>query len=303
MHQYYALYDLTIDSELPLAAPQSAPPTDNPITISYGRVSKEGLQHPLNLGSIYQSNRTDFWINIKSIARFQISRGEHITIDPVDGIDEDSIRAFLLNTCFEVLLRQRQMMIIQGYAIHIDKRCVVVTSGMGAGASLLQGLLYKRGHSFAGGNFVALNPQGNVVPGSPQIEFWPGVTKALQLDSQALKTIRPNVSQYIIPLAQQHHAQSSPLQCIYTLRMHQRPDIIFSNKPDAEKLPFLRQQAKLSVSADLWNDDPILEQNQHMLEQLPMMDIYVPASGLKLPELANAIETHVNERDHYHVES
>lgn len=307
MMYYYSIYNLIVQSQLILPNMQMLPigetKTLPDITITFGTISKEGLDHPISQGCTYQTTKTDFWLNIPSIARFLVSNGQQITIEPTEGIDEDSIRTFLLSTCLEVLLKQRQISVLTGFALKLGEYGVSFTGTPGIGQSILQGIFYKRGYSFLGGTIFAFNNKGKILPGIAQIEFWPQAATALGLETEALQTLRPGIKKYLIPLKQQFEANPLPLKIIYILKMHKQPDIIFSKVNNEHKRSYLQQLIKENtVSADLWQNDDLTLEDSEILNTMELICIHLPMTGLKVHQVVDSIENDFVERGYYHVQ-
>ena len=305
MKYHYSVYDFIIQSELELPgfpAASGITVSSPTVTIQFGKVSKTGLQNPTNQGLTYQTNSTEFWLNIPSIARFLVSNGQKILIDPVDQTDDDSIRTFLLSTCIETLLRQRQLILISGFALKLGSVGVAFAGTPGTGQSMLQGLFYKNGYSFLDGHFTVLNHQGFILPGIPQMELWPAITSVLGIDTQHLNQVRPEIQQYILPLIDQYYRNPLPVQTIYTVAMHQQPNIIFSTIDGAEKIKYLEPLIKTNdVSVNLWYENNHSLPNLDRLKSIPLVCINLPTSGLKLQQIIQAIENDVGERSLAHV--
>lgn len=301
---YYSAYNLVIQSPvtLPLLSVAFPEATMADITIRYDLVSPKGLLDPLNQGVTYQATGTEFWLHLPSIGRFLVSHGQDIIICPADGIDEDSIRAFLLSTCFEILLRQRQLIVMQGYVLKRANYGVAFSGAMGKGQSLLQGLFYKRKQAFLASNFFALNHDAMVLPGMTQLEFWPSVISALGLTTDSLKTLRPRIKKYILPLEQRYYAKSLPLHVLYTWKMHQHRDILFSELDASNKQPYLQQLLQANtLSATLCQDKNAQQVALERLQHIEIVCIHVPETGLKLPQLADSIERDLERRGHCYV--
>lgn len=301
---YYSAYNLVIQSPLILPLlPVALPVARTDVTIRFDLVSPLGLLNPLHQGLTYQATETEFWLHLPSIGRFLVAHGQDIIIDPADGIDEDSIRAFLLSTCFEMLLRQRQLLVLQGYALKWVDYSVAFAGALGKGQSLLQGLFYKRGHTFLTSKFVGLTNEAMVLPGIAQLDFLPSVVSALGLASDSLKTLRPRIKKYIMPL--EHHsycANSLPLRVLYTWKMHQHSDIIFSELDAPKKQPYLQQLVQANtLSANLCQDKNAQKLLLEGLGHIEIVCIHVPGTGLKLPHLADSIERDLAKRGHCYV--
>lgn len=291
---YYSVYQLRVQSELCIPTLEITPKSiDGPshVTISFGTVCPEGLKLPIHKGFAYQANRTQFWLNIPSVARFLVSNGQSIIIDPSEGIDEDSLRAFLLSICLEVLLRQRQLLVLPGYALKRGEHGIAFLGGSGLGQAMLQGLFYKQKQFFLATHFFVLNQQGDILPGVPQLEFLPQVVSALKIETQTFKTLRPGHEKYIIPLDEQYHAQPLPLKVIYTLNIHQQSHIDFLPLEEADKIPYLHQLLTQSnLPLDVWYDEQVCLPNPSVFDPIQIVAIHLPKVGLKLQQLADSIE-------------
>ena len=114
MQSYYA-FKLVIRSELffpellPLACNTDQ---DYDVLITFGSVDSQGIRNPLAKSLLYQVNEDSFWLTVPGVARFLISNGNSIVIDPIVGVDEDSIRLFVLGSCMGALLMQQNLITI-----------------------------------------------------------------------------------------------------------------------------------------------------------------------------------------------
>lgn len=299
IHFYYSLYDFNIESQIELPTAHAIAAQDTQVNICYGKINKEGLSKPVHNGFNYQISQNEFWLNIPGIARFIVAKGQRITIDVEENIDEDSIRAFLLSICFPILLKQRQLFIIPGFALQQAKFGIAFAGAPGNGLSMLQGLFYKRGYSFSGGGFFALNSAGTLLPGLSQLEFGAQMAVALQLDNKYLKPIRPGMEHYILSLTQEIHP--IPLSIIYRLQQHKQTDITFTELNNINKPTYLQNLTTLNNSStNLWH-------HYHSEESIPInctniriVCINLPVTGLKLQQLVDAIEHDSLERGPHH---
>ena len=105
----YHAYQLHIRSEL--ALPELVSPEGSmgepQVTIRLGAVPADGLPDARQLGPYLWADPTRLWLQVPRVARFLIRDGREIVIDPAPGIDEDSLRVFLLGSAFGALLFQR----------------------------------------------------------------------------------------------------------------------------------------------------------------------------------------------------
>lgn len=303
MKYFYSVYDLIIQSPLLLPSLTVASPIASAqaqVVIEYGVVCDTGLKEPVNQGFTYQANENEFWLNIPAVARFLVSHGHHIMIDPLPSVDEDSIRTFLLSTCMEVLLKQRGLLLMPGYALQIGELGVAF-AGIGVGQTMLQGLFYKRGFSFISSNFFVLDNQGHALPGPAQLDLGPQVLTALKMDLDTFTPVRPGIKKYKVPLDTQYVAHPIPLQVIYTLKMHQQSEVLFETMDTITKKNTVQQLAKINqTSLDVWYGSDERLPDITAMQAIDLVSIHLPLTGLKLPDVASLIEQDILTRGLHH---
>ena len=123
----YHCYNLAIKSEIEL--PEIFPLNQNgrkpDVDIRVGKVASDGLKNGDQIGPFLWVSPDALWLQVPDVARFLVEDGNRITIDPASGIDEDSVRVFLLGSAFGALLFQRGLLVLHGNAVKIGDKCVV----------------------------------------------------------------------------------------------------------------------------------------------------------------------------------
>lgn len=228
----YLCYGLTIDSELdlpellmPTAGLAAGAPSD--VTIKFGEVAREGLPNGKQLGPFLWVTDQSLWLQAPNVARFLISDGNQIIIDPVDGIDEDSIRVFLLGSGLGVLLFQRGLLVLHGNAIRIGDQSIVCVGHSGTGKSALAAGFAKRGYDILADDVVAVDADCHALSGFPRLKLWQDTAEALEIDTSSLRRIRPELEKFNYPLHNQFADQPLPIRWIYILGSHKKSDIEF----------------------------------------------------------------------------
>ena len=217
----YSAYNLSVDSQLtlpellPEAAGCGAKAAD--VTIVLGSVAADGLPGGRQLGPFLWADKRSLWLNIPRVARFLVQDGTHIFVDPEAGIDEDSIRVFLLGSAFGALLFQRGYLVLHGNAIRIGDQCMVCVGPSGAGKSTLAAGLMQRGYPVLADDVVPVDANCRVLPGFPRIKLWRDATDQLQIDSLALRRIRPGIEKFNLPVAAELAATPLPVRWVYVL--------------------------------------------------------------------------------------
>lgn len=245
-HYYYEAYQLIFQSELkfveliPLYPPAEMQAN---VYISFGEVSSLGLSLARTKGVTYQANMNEFWLNVPNTARFLVTHGKNIIIQPIDGADEDSIRLFLLGSCLGALLMQRGLCVMHANVIRFDAFACAFAGLTGAGKSTLAAAFYKKGYDLLTDDVCAIDAKGYVIPGFPQLKLWKDAAKALEIDVKHRRKIRSVIEKYAIPLEKQFFNQTIPLKVIYVLNSHNKTNITFRQCTGIEKFLTLHNQS------------------------------------------------------------
>ncbi|WP_207459235.1 hypothetical protein [Azospirillum sp. SYSU D00513] len=217
---FYISYGLTIASELPLpelAVRQHGAETEADIRIGIGVVDTEGLADGRQIGPFLWVSATALWLRIPRVARFLVTGGSRILIDPEPGIDEDSLRVFLLGSAMGALLFQRGCLVLHGNAIRIGDQCMVCVGRSGAGKSTLAAGFMQREYPVLADDVVAVDGDCRALPGFPRIKLWQDVASQLGIDTANLRRIRPNTEKFNLPVAATEAGSPLPIRWVYIL--------------------------------------------------------------------------------------
>lgn len=217
----YTAYNLSIasDIDLPELLPDwtesSALPAD--VQIRFAGVQHQALMNAQQLGPFLWANRENLLLEVPHVARFLVQNGNAIAIDPAPGIDEDSIRVFLLGSAMGALLFQRGHLVLHGNAIRIGDQCMVCVGHSGAGKSTLAAGFMQRGYEVLADDVVPVDQVCRALPGFPRIKLWRDVADQLQIDTRGLRRIRPKLEKFNYPLGRQFAGQPLPIRWVYAL--------------------------------------------------------------------------------------
>jgi GTPase SAR1 family protein len=303
MYAYYA-FALRINSELVFPELLACPPSDlSDVTIKWGQVNSSGLELPnSSKGLFYQASETALWLHIPNVARFLISHGNQIVIDPIGGVDEDSLRVFILGSCMGALLMQRDLFLLHGNAIKMGEHCISFVGASGAGKSTLSGAFFKRGYSILADDVCAVNSAGQVIPSFPQIKLWFDAAKHLNIDTQSLRKIRPKIEKFAVPLAQQFQPDALPLKAVYVLHSHNKDEFLLTPISGMQKLQPLRAHTfRKNYIHGLNKDRDHFTQCTQIAGLIDIVRITRPNDGYKLDALVNLIEQDLTVRGFHHV--
>jgi len=217
---HYTAYQLSIRSDIALpellsdGADQVATAD---VDIRLAKVAAGGLADGQQLGPFLWADRQSLWLQVPRVARFLVQGGHTILIDPEPGIDEDSLRVFLLGSALGALLFQRGHLVLHGNAVRIGGQCMVCVGPSGAGKSTLATGLMQRGHDILADDVVPVNAACHALPGFPRIKLWQDMAERLHIDTARLCRIRPGSEKFSLPVARPPDLPALPIRWIYIL--------------------------------------------------------------------------------------
>jgi hypothetical protein len=214
----YRMYGLTVESDWALPECLAIDLSENAIDVRIieSPVPAEGIGG-VSHGPFCQVKEDQFWLQVPDIARFLVTGGHTIAIEPHPGIDNQSIRLFLLGSAIGALLFQRGHLVLHGNAIEIQDGCVVCVGHSGAGKSTLAAAFMKKGYRLLADDVVVVDSQSRAVPGFPRIKIWGDTAMRLGINTQGLERVRPVLEKYNRPLGQQFCDSPLPIKWIYVL--------------------------------------------------------------------------------------
>ena len=190
------------------------------MTICLGRVP-DSLPVPVAHGVLYQVNARQFLLNIDCVARYLVSDGCEILIEPFPDADFDTIKLFLVGPVFGALLHQRGVLLLHASAIVSRSGAVVFAGLSGAGKSTLACAFHRKGYPVLTDDLCAISTGGSllVAPGNPFLMLWADAIQGLEfgLDRPALRPARPNIEKYVLPLRDGFATEAAPLHAVYIL--------------------------------------------------------------------------------------
>jgi hypothetical protein len=237
-HSAYVAYGLPILSGLALPELSTRDYSDAPqVRIHPGDVALE-LAGRTGKGALFETGRNRFLLRLDGIARYLVTNGDQIVIDPAPETDEDSVRLFLMGSVFGALLHQRGLLPLHASAIETPRGAVLFAGASGSGKSTLAGAFYRRGYRVVADEICALDGD-RVHPAVPKLALWPDAVEELGLWSGSVRQVRPNLKKFHVPVEPWTSHAALPVHAIYILTMTNRPDFTVSRLCGVEKLQAL----------------------------------------------------------------
>jgi hypothetical protein len=170
-------------------------------------------------GVLYQVCDGKFLLKLRGVARYLISEGHEIVVDPAPEADFDSIRLFLLGPAIGALLHQRGLMPFHASAIATPAGAVAFAGRSGSGKSTIANGFYRKGYKILADEvcLIRTGTQNCVIPSHPFLLIW---EDALRRDGPPLlnlRRVRPVIEKYILPVGDGFSAEITPLHAMYII--------------------------------------------------------------------------------------
>lgn len=244
MTHRYSAYGLAIDSVL--ALPELG------VAGAEGRGSPDVIIRTALLPAIDGSRWTrsgpfswvaegSYMLEVRGVLRLLVRHGNEMVVEPATGVDEDSLRTFVLGAGFGALLFQRGYLVLHGNAIRIRDQCLICVGPSGAGKSTVSAMFLQRGYQVLADDVVPVDIQGRALPGFPRIKLWQDAADHLALETKGLRRVRPMVEKFNLPVAQPYDGPPLPVRWIYVLNTERKPEITLEAVRGMQRLTPLRE--------------------------------------------------------------
>lgn len=241
----YSAHGLLFESEVDLTPLQSYETDQSPqARIIYTRVSASGLAEPKLIRPYTQADENRIWIDVPNIARYEITDGKTIHVDPYPQADPQSVRLYLLGSAIGAILHQRGNLVLHANAIKVGDGLVIFAGDSGAGKSTTAAVFHQRGYQVISDDVIAINQHCFALGGFPQIKLWKDTLNKLGIKPDDLNKIRAEVNKYSFPIQKDYVDQPLPIRAIYILDLaHHKKKLEFEHSilKGMEKFNALKQ--------------------------------------------------------------
>lgn len=163
---------------------------------------------------------------IPDVAKFRISGGDTIIVEPTADVAERNVRLFLLGSAFGALLHQRGLLPLHANAVEVGGKAFAFMGRSGAGKSTLTAWFHDRGHLVLADDVCVVrfdaDGQALACPGLPRLRLWLDMIELTGREIEGLKRSyigsSAQLDKFDVPVdaAAMHHG-SIPLGAVYVL--------------------------------------------------------------------------------------
>lgn len=294
----YSCYNLKVTSELELPELGTGLGSDisADIIVEFRDLSDSNLSDSTQIAPFVWSKNNTLIFEVPGVARFLITGGSSIAIDPAPTSDEASLRVFLLGSAFGALLMQRGFFVLHGNAIEIDGQCLICVGPSGIGKSTLTAAFLRRGYRVLADDVVPIDANGFAIPGFPRIKLWQDAADKMEINTEVLSRIRPNLEKFNMPLGVQFCAMPRPVTHICLLSEHHGETVEITQVKGFEKFPVLQANTyRPRFTAGMQLKAEHLRQCGALADKVSISKVQRPKVGFKLDELVDALLSAVRQ--------
>ena len=164
-------------------------------------------------------------LHIPAVARYLITAGTKIIVDPAPAATDRNVRLYLLGSALGAILHQRQMLPLHANVIDFGGAAVAFMGHSGAGKSTLANWFHDRGLPILGDDVCVVrnDNHGHPVaePGLPRIRLWGDALKASGRAVSDFEASFDDMDKYDVPILATHTREPVRLAAIYHLQAAQ----------------------------------------------------------------------------------
>lgn len=220
----YQLYGLTLASDIPL--PELLPAgTVKRADVRICRAELPRGFSPVPRATAQLATKPRIYqFSVKDVARYRVSDGQLIEVDPMPGVDLGDVRLYLLGSAMSVLLHQHGRLPLHVCAIAHDGNAHAFCGNSGAGKSTLAAGLHRSGFPLLCDDvgLVMLDTAGQpwLYPGMTRIKLWRDALDHFGMDPAGLIPDLTRLDKYHLTeheLQSAFQAEPLPLTRLYEL--------------------------------------------------------------------------------------
>lgn len=225
-------------------------------------------------------------LRVPEVGRFLVEKGRSIHIQPDAGVDQKSLRLYLLGSCLGAILHQRGITPLHGCALSYGGGAIVICGRSGAGKSTVAAALASRGYAVLTDDVSVLAVQDQqlmLAPGYPQLKLWLNAMEYFRLSCRDHERVRPDMAKHAVPTTSNFESALKPVRTLLWLNKQAVP---------APHLQALTGNARFhAIRKNIYRKKyNALARRQRYFSQCQQFSSRLDVFKLARPEVGNSIE-------------
>lgn len=216
--RFYNAYDLTIASEVDLPALPSGDGLAD-VYVRVGRVTAPvGVARVRGVGPMVVSPSNVVFV--AGAGTCAVRDGREIVVDPVAGVDADTLQTWLLTRAFAVLLHQRGVFVLHADTVDVGGGAVAFTGESGRGKSTTAAAFCRAGYGLVAEDVSAVRRTDSafeVLAGYPMLKLDAGAAAALGLSGTGMPLERDGKQKFPVGIDAPFDARARPFHAVYVV--------------------------------------------------------------------------------------
>lgn len=226
----YRVAGLEVASEIELPGAIAARHMSAPAVMVKMASVPAGLEDATRRGITWQIAGDRFLFQVPGVARFLLSGGREVAVEPASGVAAADVAIFLIGTVFGILLHQRGEIVLHASAVRVNDKAVLFCGASGAGKSTLAAALAQRGFPLVADDLCAITLAAGaapmVQPDGRHLKLWAQAIEKLDLAEKRGAPVRNRLEKFFVEPAgalMEPLAEPLPLGAVYALRETRPP--------------------------------------------------------------------------------
>jgi hypothetical protein len=292
---YYQAFGLAIRSELHLPELVGGRAGKYDVNILFSRLDGAGPFDRFSETTLRVTNG-EAYFSYAGIGSFLIRSGQLILIDPAPGVDEGSLRLFLLGNVLGTLAFLRGFLVLHGSAVAIEGRGVAFLAHSGEGKSSMAAAFSHKYPLIADDVLVIRTDEAAplICPAFPQLKLISETAASLGFDPKRYSPISPLEKKVTPQVPEGFSVEPHPLKRVFLLEKGEGIELLPISRPEAV-ISLLRYTYTLrSLKAGV-NQRQHFQHSARLAREVPFRRLIRPHDLKSLPEIVRMVARDLEE--------
>lgn len=243
-----------------------------------------------------ETSPNQFLLSITGLGRFRVRHGREVTVEPADGVDEETIRPYFLGTCLGVVLHQRGVLALHASGVRTSHGAILALGHSGAGKSTLISALVRSGCQLIADDVCAVVPDEHgwpqVLPGLRHLKLSREAIEQMGVNRENVRRLRHPLEKLSVSVSESAVRAPTPLRAMYLLEPSAGTEPRFETLTGPERVWTLSALTYRSWYLDGLGRRADNFKQVSMAARAPLTRVERPTDLRRIDQLASAVLRH-----------